>query len=655
MNEPPLVEGTTAIAHVENEGRTLAGASYSATDPEGANVNWSVGGIDRGFFAISGSGVLSFADEPDFDARPLDDTYEVTVQATEEDDGDNRTRELTGSLAVTVTLSNFDEPPVITGPATVSDYPENSPTTRAVGRYTATDPERAGVTWSDLTGGNADDFELSNDGVLTFKASPNREEQDEYSVTLNAFDGSLTGRRTVTVTIVDVNEPPVVMRRSGTGDYSIMENSGTSVGGFDAMDPENRGVTWSLARSGDHGRFEIDDTNGVLSLKEPADYESFDLGSDKAYNVTVQATEEDDGDNRTRELTGSLPVTVAVTDVNEPPTSSRGTQTPSVRENTTAVATYSATDPERVTITWSLQGSNAGDFMLSSARALTFKSAPNYEAQTEHTVTVRASDGTNERRPHRHRHRDGRRRDRGAHALLAPAAHRHRLHGCVQGGGRATSCSRQRGRGMRSMSRSGRGTDIMGATAATYRPVADDRNHYLRVTASYNDGHGAKTLAATSDLPTAADPLTNTAPMFPSPLFTGGETGLSVRENATARTVVGVAPQATDTDGGTLSYSLVVPSVIGDPPFVINATSRQIRVAPGAALDHEDQDTYSVTVTVEDEFNATATATFDITIEDVNERPVAVADSAVMPTKEDTDCGRSPSSRTTPTRTRATP
>ena len=69
-------------------------------------------------------------------------------------------------------------------------------------------------------------FEFSNTGVLTFKASPNREEQDEYSVMLNAFDGNLTGRLTVTVTILDVNEPPVVMRRSGTGDFSIMENSG---------------------------------------------------------------------------------------------------------------------------------------------------------------------------------------------------------------------------------------------------------------------------------------------------------------------------------------------------------------------------------------------------------------------------------------------
>ena len=150
------------------------------------------------------------------------------MRATEEDDGDPQT--LTGSLAVTVTLSNFDEPPVISGPQTVTDYPENSPTTRVVGRYMATDPEGAGVTWSDLSGNDAGKFEFSNTGVLTFKVSPNFEQQPEYEVTLNAFDGGLTGRLTVTVTIADVNEPPVVARSSGRGAFSIEENSGTAVG-----------------------------------------------------------------------------------------------------------------------------------------------------------------------------------------------------------------------------------------------------------------------------------------------------------------------------------------------------------------------------------------------------------------------------------------
>ena len=129
VNEPPVVEGTTAIDHAENAGTALTDASYSADDPEGASVIWSLGGNDATFFVVN-SGVLSFANEPDFDIRAdrnRDNIYEVTVQATEEDDGDAQTRELTGSLAVTVTLSNFDEPPVISGPRASRTTPRTAP------------------------------------------------------------------------------------------------------------------------------------------------------------------------------------------------------------------------------------------------------------------------------------------------------------------------------------------------------------------------------------------------------------------------------------------------------------------------------------------------------------------------------------------------
>ena len=91
-------------------------------------------------------------------------------------------------------------------------------------------------------------------------------------------------------------------------------------------------------------------------------------------------------------------------------------------------------------------------------------------------------------------------------------------------------------------------TPIIDATNGTYEPTGDDRERYLRVTASYNDGHGQgrKTLSATSEFATAATRASNMPPMFPDPLFTGVQTGLSVRENAGVRTVVGVAPEATD-------------------------------------------------------------------------------------------------------------
>ena len=385
VNERPVVDGARTIDHAENEGTALANASYSATDPEGATIIWSLGGNDGGKFAISSGGVLSFAAEPDFEARPLDNTYEVTVQATEEDDGDPQTRELTGRLAVTVTLSDFDEPPEIDGEASVVDYPENSPTNRVVGRrYTAMDPEGAGVTWSNLSGNDAGKFEFSNTGVLTFKVSPNFEQQPEYEVTLNAFDGGFTGSLTVTVTIADVNEPPTI---SGEVLVDFTENGTGTVEMYSAMDPDV-GATqdWSLAGA-DGGDFEI--TNGVLTFINPPDY---DMPTDdsRPYNEYLVTVQVNDGAN-----TATRPVTVRVLDVNEAPTVS-GNATPSVDENTTAVATYRATDPdERATITWSVEDPGASDFTITNAGALSFASAPNYEVKSSYTVTVRASDGLN--------------------------------------------------------------------------------------------------------------------------------------------------------------------------------------------------------------------------------------------------------------------
>ena len=628
-----------------------------------------------------------------------------------------------------------NNPPAFTETNPTRSIAENAQADALVGgRVTATDPDQGNTvryefalpvpTLFTIDGGSGQ-IRVKTAETLDYETAPS------HIVTVKALDSSNASDTVqVTIEVTDVNERPVVRRRSGTGPFSIVENSGTDVGRFVATDPEGRVVTWSLATSGDHGRFEIE-ANGALSFKEAPDFESDDLGLDKAYTVTVQATEQDGGDP----LTGRLAVTVAVTNVNEPPTISgpvvvdftengdgsvamysatdpdvdatqawslagadggdfaitdgvltfidppdydmptdrslpnneylvtvqvydganrvtrpvtvrvldvneaptvSGNLTPSVEENSTAVATYTATDPEGVTVTWSLQG-GGGVFMITSAGALAFTTAPNYEVESSYTVTVRASDGVNTTN----------------HFVTVTVTDVNEPEVLTLSdpspliGLGFTAAFKGTGDNVDNVqpptwawARSAMGSSsgwmpITDATNATYEPTGDDRERYLRVTASYDDGHGTKTLSKVSDFTTKPNSGTNTAPAFPIPLFGGGVTGLSVHENAGVRTVVGVAPEATDMQGGGLRYFLAVDGFTIGPPFGIDAVSRQIRVAPGARLNHEGQDTYGVTVTVKDEYNATATATFDITIEDVNEPPVAVADPSVT-TEEDT-------------------
>ena len=732
----PQLTGDTPVTRDEHGGR-LVGA-YTAPDLDAAIITWSLAGVDAGAFVIGDGGLLNFRVAPDYESPAdanRDNVYFLTVQA-----GDDSQ---TISLAVTVTVTNVDEPgvlslssaePQVGSPltATLSDpdgvqsttwtwerstsrsgpwadvtgafdrtttsvytpvtgdfgyylrataaytdghgpnksevavstnsvlaapvvnnppaFTETNPTRSIAenaqadalvgGRVTATDPDQGNTvryefalpvpTLFTIDGGSGQ-IRVKTAETLDYETAPS------YIVTVKALDSSNASDTVqVTIEVTDVNERPVVRRSSGTGPFSIVENSGTDVGAFEATDPEGQGVTWSLATTGDHGRFEIDAANGALSFKEAPDYESSDLGSDEAYNVTVRATEVDDGDTQTLELTGRLAVTVRITNVNEAPVIT-GPETVDWNENRAGtIATYRATDPEGVAVTWSLQG-GAGVFMITSAGALSFTTAPNYEVESSYTVTVRASDGTNT--PNH---------DVTVTVTDVDETEKLKLSARRPFIAIAYTAAFEEGTGdavqspMWAWERSPNGAsswdDITGATAATYRPVGADRDHYLRVTASYNDGHGQgrKTLQATSELPTLPDIPNNRPPTFPSPLFTGGATGLSVDENAGVRTVVGLAPQATDFEGGSLTYSIDVSGFTVDPPppFEINANSRQIRVADGAALDHEDQDTYSVTVTAEDEYTATGTATFDITIEDVNERPVAVADPSVT-TEED--------------------
>ena len=85
-------------------------ATYTAVDPEGTAVKWSLVGDDAGDFSIDG-GVLAFKKSPNYEAatgggsEPTDasNTYSVTVVATDATRRDSMKE-------VTVNVTNEDEP-----------------------------------------------------------------------------------------------------------------------------------------------------------------------------------------------------------------------------------------------------------------------------------------------------------------------------------------------------------------------------------------------------------------------------------------------------------------------------------------------------------------------------------------------------------------
>ena len=205
---------------------------------------------------------------------------------------------------------------------------ENKSNTNVGAPVAATDQDGNTLTY-ELTGGATSTFTIdSRTGQLTTVGALDSDTQATYSVTVSvrdnkddqgASDTAEDDSITVSITVTDVNETPVV-----TGDTSpeVAENSNGTVEMYVADDPENGSITWSL--SGTHAD-DMDISGGDLTFKSPPDHEE-----QATYNVIVQAF---DGNS-----TGTLAVVVTVTDVNEDPEFPDTTTTRTVEENSGANA-----------------------------------------------------------------------------------------------------------------------------------------------------------------------------------------------------------------------------------------------------------------------------------------------------------------------------
>ena len=162
-----------------------------------------------------------------------------------------------------------------------------------------------------------------------------------------------------------------------------------TVATYSTNDPEGNDITWSIAGT-DAARFSINE-DGELSFRSSPNYEApNDANTDNVYEVTVRASDSD--------LMSTLDVEVTVTDANESGAITGPTSVNYPENDIATVATYSTNDPEGNDITWSIAGTDAARFSISSSGELTFRSAPNYEAPNDantdnvYEVTVRASD-----------------------------------------------------------------------------------------------------------------------------------------------------------------------------------------------------------------------------------------------------------------------
>ena len=354
IDEPPEITGPTSVEFAENSTATVA--TYRASDPEGEAVTWALAGTDSGAFELSASGVLTFEAPPDHEAR---ERYELILRAS----ADGELGVQTGTLDVTVTVTDVDEPAdvsfVATGGVTVNNdalsVDENHD--GALAAFSASDPERkAGLTYEWSVGGTDRlDFAITATGALSFASIPDHERPADsgrdnvYDIAVNALDSDgKTGSIAVTVTVDPVNELPTI---TGDAAPSIGEGGTLLVGTYRATDPEDATIAWQPLAGNDSDKFEFNTSNGRLEFKAAPDFEDPGRGGDNVYEVTLGVSAGGD--------TTTLDVAVTVTNKEEPGMLAL----PPTRPQVDADHTATLGDPDGVqstTWTWERSTSRSG-------------------------------------------------------------------------------------------------------------------------------------------------------------------------------------------------------------------------------------------------------------------------------------------------------
>jgi gliding motility-associated-like protein len=305
------------------------------------------------------------------------------------DGADNQTEVARGSNPLVT-----DAAPVITGPngngtttaaTSAKTFPENS--TAVVYTFTA----NKSVTWSLDGGQDAAKFSINaTTGALTFLNAPDFENPTDgstsgtntYIVIIKATDAyGLTKTQTLTVTVTDLNEctiSPTIIPRVTISDYqddriAVLKSDVSVLGTQESMVGQYmvvNGVEYQL-------------TSNWYTADEYWYY----------FRVSPSFPGPDAAFNNVSFRCSSTPI---ITGPNGNGTTTGATAAKSIPENTTAVVTYIADE----TVTWSISGTDASKFTISSTGVLTFTTAPDFENPTDadanntYILVIKATDAS---------------------------------------------------------------------------------------------------------------------------------------------------------------------------------------------------------------------------------------------------------------------
>ena len=381
VNEAPAFTSASVNLDVDENAASFAHTVDAATDPDqGEQLTYQLGGDDAAAFNFdAATRALSFKQSPNFEQptdQNTDNVYQIDIIAS---DGEYDT---TQSIAIAVTDLNDEAPQFTSATSLALDY---TGVAVDVTVYTAqaTDADANDQITYALSGADASAFTLdSSSGALAFAQAPSLENPKDadkdnvYQLTITATD--LNANSTdlaLSVNVVDdTGSAPTFT--SASASINVDENSPGSIYTAQASDVDPGDIlTYSISGT-DSSHFTIDPSSGELSFNQAPDFENpTDNGKDNTYDLSITAT-----DAIGKQASQSL--AIAVNNLNDnPPQFALASSTFSTPENTTAVTTITANDPDGDDLSFALTSTtDSSHFTIDPASgALSFNQAPDFE------------------------------------------------------------------------------------------------------------------------------------------------------------------------------------------------------------------------------------------------------------------------------------
>jgi VCBS repeat-containing protein len=615
VNEAPTLVSLSSSSLAENTDTTgghVVG-DLTTSDPDAADsATYSiVGGADAGLFSLGGPGnnqLVLDAGVLDFETRA---TYQVTLRVT--DAGG-----LSHDQSLTVNVSDVNEAPAF------ASTPITAATQDAAYSYTIStlDPDSGASlvitapglpAWMMLTD--------NGDGTATLSGTPGNDQVGSHGVVLQVSDGVLFASQSFTLVVANINDAPIITSHGGAPASLTAAENQTAVTTITATDADAGAVLTYTISGADAGYFSIDASSGVLTFTVAPDFEiRVDANNDGVYELTVQVADGQGG-------FATQALSVSVTNVNEAPTLV-SLSSSSLAENTDTtgghvVGDLTTSDPDAAdSATYSIVGgADAGLFSLGGPgnnQLVLDAGVLDFETRATYQVTLRVTDA------------GGLSHDQSLTVNVsdvneAPAFASTPITAATQDAAYSYTISTLDPDSGASLVITAPGlpawmmlTDNGDGTATLSGTPGNDQVGSHGVVLQVSDG----VLFASQSFTLVVANI-NEAPVITS--HGGAPASLTAAENQTAVTTI----TATDADAGAvLTYTI---SGVDAGYFSIEASSGILTftVAPDFEnrVDANNDGVYELTVQVADGQGGFATQALSVTVTNVNEAPIAAADS----------------------------